>query len=69
MPFRTDGLFIVFRHSLPREKDILRTACREKQPEISHKSEDSKKCTQAEKTGIVFLPVFESSVLCNEERR
>lgn len=58
MPFRTDGLFVVFHHSLPREKDILRTACREKQPEILHKSEDSKKCTQAEKTGIAFSSLF-----------
>lgn len=64
MPFRTDGLFIVFRHSLPREKDILRTACREKQPEISHKSEDSKKCIQAEKTGIVFYSLFSNLPFC-----
>lgn len=64
MPFRTDGLFIVFRHSLPREKDILRTACREKQPEISHKSEDSKKCIQAEKTGIVFYNLSSNLPFC-----
>lgn len=64
MLFRTDGLFIVFRHSLPREKDILRTACREKQPEISHKSEDSKKCTQAEKTGVVFYRLFSNLPFC-----
>lgn len=41
MLFRIDGLFVVFHHRLPREKDILRTACREKQPAKLHKSEDS----------------------------
>lgn len=51
-------MFIVFRHSLPREKNILRTACREKQPEILHKSEDSKNAHRQKKRVSLFTACF-----------
>lgn len=60
MLFRIDGLFVIFHHSLPREKDILRTACREKQPAKLHKSEDSENAREQKTstTGITFPSLF-----------
>ena len=60
MLFRIDGLFVVFHHRLPREKDILRTACREKQPAKLHKSEDSENARKQKTltTGIAFSSLF-----------
>lgn len=66
MLFRIDGLFVVFHHRLPREKDILRTACREKQPAKLHKSEDSENARKQKTltTGIAFSSLFPNFPFC-----